>query len=61
MDNMDAAHDLVQQYRDEAAQRSKPEGSEQATSTQASGTTTTNDAAANAPAVSTQTATGTQR
>ena len=60
VDNMDAAQDLVQQYREEAAQRSKPEGSEQAASTQAS-TATTNDAAANAPAVSTQTATGTQR
>lgn len=61
VDNMDAAQALVQQYRDEAAQRSKPEGSEQATSTQTGGTATTSDAAANAPAVSTQTATGTQR
>lgn len=61
VDNMDAAHDLVQQYRDEAAQRSKPEGSEQAASTQASATATTNDAAANAPAVAPQAATGTQR
>lgn len=61
VDNMDAAHDLVQQYRDEAAQRSKPEGSEQAASTQASATATTNDAAANAPAVASQSGTGTQR
>lgn len=61
VDNMDAAHDLVQQYRDEAAQRSKPEGSEQAASTQASATATTSDAAANAPAVASQTGTGTQR
>lgn len=60
VDNMDAAHDLVQQYRDEAAQRSKPEGSEQAASTQASATATTNDAAANAPAVASQSGTGTQ-
>lgn len=61
VDNMDAAHDLVQQYRDEAAQRSKPEGSEQAASTQANGTATTSDTAANAPAVASQTGTGTQR
>lgn len=61
VDNMDAAHDLVQQYRDEAAQRSKPEGSDQAASTQASATATTNDAAANAPAVASQSDTGTQR
>ena len=61
VDNMDAAHDLVQQYRDEADQRSKPEGSEQAASTQANGTATTSDAAANAPAVASQTGTGTQR
>lgn len=61
VDNMDAAQDLVQQYRDEAAQRNKPEGSEQAASTQAGGTATTNDAAANAPAVASQTGTGTQR
>ena len=60
VDNMDAAQDLVQQYREEAAQRSKPEGSEQAASTQAS-TATTNDAAANAPAVASQTGAGTQR
>ena len=60
VDNMDAAQDLVQQYREEAAQRSKPEGSEQAASSQAS-TATTNDAAANAPAVASQTGTGTQR
>ena len=60
VDNMDAAQDLVQQYRQEAAQRSKPEGSEQAASTQAS-TATTNDAAANAPAVASQTGAGTQR
>ena len=60
VDNMDAAQDLVQQYRQEAAQRSKPEGSEQAESTQA-GTATTDDAAANAPAVASQTGTGTQR
>ena len=60
VDNMDAAQDLVQQYREEAAQRSKPEGSEQAASTQA-GTATTNDAAANAPAVASQTGAGTQR
>ena len=59
VDNMDAAQDLVQQYREEAAQRNKPEGSEQAASTQA--TATTNDAAANAPAVASQTGTGTQR
>lgn len=61
VDNMDAAHDLVQQYRDEAAQRTKPEGSEQAASTQASATATTNDAAVNAPAVASQSGTGTQR
>ena len=70
VDNMDAAQDLVQQYRQEAAQRSKPEGSEQAASTQASTATTndvttndvtTNDAAANAPAVASQTGAGTQR
>ncbi len=60
VDNMDAARDLVQQYREEAAQHSKPEGSEQAASTQAS-TATTNDAAANAPAVASQTGAGTQR
>ena len=60
VDNMDAAQDLVQQYREEAAQRSKPEGSEQAASTQASAATT-NDAAANAPAVASQTGAGTQR
>ena len=59
VDNMDAAQDLVQQYREEAAQRNKPEGSEQAASTQV--TATTNDAAANAPAVASQTGTGTQR
>ena len=59
VDNMDAAQDLVQQYREEAAQRNKPEGSEQAASTQA--TATTNDAAANAPVVASQTGTGTQR
>lgn len=61
VDNMDVAHDLVQQYRDEAAQRSKPEGSEQAASTQASATATTNNTAANAPAVASQSGTGTQR
>ena len=61
VDNMDAAHDLVQQYRDEAAQRSKPEGSEQAAPTQANGTATTGDTAANAPAVASQSGTGTQR
>ena len=61
VDNMDAAHDLVQQYRDEAAQRSKPEGSDRAASTQASATATTNDAAANAPAITSQSGTGTQR
>ena len=60
VDNMDAAQDLVQQYREEAAQRNKPEGSEQAASTQATAATT-NDAAANAPAVASQTGTGTQR
>lgn len=61
VDNMDAAHNLVQQYRDEAAQHSKPEGSEQAAPTQANGTATTGDTAANAPAVASQTGTGTQR
>ena len=61
VDNMDAAQNLVQQYREEAAQRSKPEGSEQAASTQTGGTATTSNAAANAPAVASQTGTGTQR